>query len=157
MPLARGCYPVIISFMEKNAIWKRANRAIRNLTHCEDCGATGTRLERHHPDYTKPEEVQILCKKCHMKAEKRDNAKATYDPSIPHKRPRRLSQMSKGLQQAIAAVGSQQTLARRLGIVPQAISQWRKVPHLRVLQIERITGIHRSVLRPDLYPTEKLK
>jgi hypothetical protein len=31
---------------------------------CERCGATEN-LERHHPDYSKPLEVQTLCKTCH--------------------------------------------------------------------------------------------
>jgi hypothetical protein len=42
-------------------------------------------------------------------------------------------------------------LARALiGITPQAISQWRQVPAERVLEVERVTGINREVLRPDL-------
>ena len=47
--------------------------------------------------------------------------------------------------------GSLTKLARELGITVSAISQWRKVPVNRVLEIERITGISRHVLRPDLY------
>ena len=42
-------------------------------------------------------------------------------------------------------------LARALaGITPQAISQWRQVPAERVLEVERVTGIARESLRPDL-------
>lgn len=42
-------------------------------------------------------------------------------------------------------------LARALaGITPQAISQWRQVPAERVLEVERVTGIARETLRPDL-------
>ena len=36
------------------------------------------------------------------------------------------------------------------GISPQAISQWRQVPADRVLEVERVTGIPRHDLRPDL-------
>jgi DNA-binding transcriptional regulator YdaS (Cro superfamily) len=43
-------------------------------------------------------------------------------------------------------------LARLIGITPQALSQWKKVPAARVLEVERITGVRRSELRPDLYP-----
>ncbi len=43
-------------------------------------------------------------------------------------------------------------LSRELGITHGAISQWRRVPVERVLDIERITGLPRHVLRPDIYP-----
>lgn len=32
----------------------------------------------------------------------------------------------------------------------QAIAQWRRVPAERVLDVERVTGVRREVLRPDL-------
>lgn len=32
---------------------------------CEDCGMTTKQLHRHHPDYSKPLDVVILCIKCH--------------------------------------------------------------------------------------------
>jgi DNA-binding transcriptional regulator YdaS (Cro superfamily) len=43
-------------------------------------------------------------------------------------------------------------LAREIGITAQAISQWDDVPPLRVLAVERATGVPRHELRPDLYP-----
>lgn len=42
-------------------------------------------------------------------------------------------------------------LAAQLGITAQAISQWRRIPIARVLDIERITSIPREKLRPDIY------
>lgn len=45
-------------------------------------------------------------------------------------------------------------LARELGLSPGAVYQWRKVPAERVLDVERITGIPRHQLRPDLYLVE---
>lgn len=36
-------------------------------------------------------------------------------------------------------------------ITPQAISQWKKVPADRVLDVERVTGISRHELRPDIF------
>jgi len=45
-------------------------------------------------------------------------------------------------------------IARELGITRGAVASWRKIPALRVLEIERITNgaISRYQLRPDLYP-----
>ena len=47
--------------------------------------------------------------------------------------------------------GSKSELAKQLGITPSSITQWKQVPAERVLQVERITGISRNELRPDLY------
>lgn len=58
------------------------------------------------------------------------------------------------LEKAISAAGSSKELARRVGVTPQAVSQWKIVPYNRVLAVERATGVHRSLLRPDLYPIE---
>ena len=51
------------------AIWKAAQRAIP-VTECERCHKQGIRLFRHHEDYSKPLEVEVLCGKCHAAAEK---------------------------------------------------------------------------------------
>jgi DNA-binding transcriptional regulator YdaS (Cro superfamily) len=60
-----------------------------------------------------------------------------------------------GLELAVEAVGGQaKTLAERLGVSPQAISQWKQIPSDRVIAVERITGVHRRFLRPDLHPPE---
>lgn len=48
--------------------------------------------------------------------------------------------------------GRRVALAAALKINPGAISQWEKVPAERVLDVERVTGIPRHELRPDLYP-----
>ena len=45
-------------------------------------------------------------------------------------------------------------LAAALGITHGAVSQWHRVPADRVIAVERITGIARTTLRPDLYPAE---
>ena len=59
-----------------------------------------------------------------------------------------------GLEAAIYSVGGVGALARALGISQPAVSTWNKVPAERVLAIETLTGVSRSVLRPDLYPHE---
>jgi DNA-binding transcriptional regulator YdaS (Cro superfamily) len=56
-----------------------------------------------------------------------------------------------GLAKAIAAVGSLSELARRIGLSTQAVSQWQRVPPERCLDVERVSGVSRYVLRPDVY------
>jgi DNA-binding transcriptional regulator YdaS (Cro superfamily) len=59
---------------------------------------------------------------------------------------------SPALQRAINSVGTARELARLLGITPQSVSQWKTVPVRRVLAVERITGVPRHHLCPELYP-----
>lgn len=40
-------------------------------------------------------------------------------------------------------------------ISSQAISQWHRVPSERVLVVEKVTGVSRHDLRPDLYPRDQ--
>ncbi len=58
------------------------------------------------------------------------------------------------LKRALQAVGGPKALADRVGVSAQAVSQWDEVPPLRVLAVERASGVPRSELRPDLYPVE---
>ncbi len=57
-----------------------------------------------------------------------------------------------GLAEAIRMAGGVAALARALGISQPSVSSWRRVPSERVLEIERICGVNRHFLRPDLYP-----
>lgn len=63
----------------------------------------------------------------------------------------------KALTRAIEAAGGVSALATALGIAPPAVSQWKRCPPLRVIEVEALTGgaVTRSELRPDLYPAEK--
>lgn len=48
-------------------------------------------------------------------------------------------------------------LARRLGVRQSVVSNWKsrgQIPAERVLEVERVTGVSRHDLRPDLYPRE---
>jgi TorA maturation chaperone TorD len=57
----------------------------------------------------------------------------------------------RGLQEAIRAAGGVTELARRIGISQPSISNWARIPAERVLSVEAVTGVARTVLRPDLY------
>lgn len=56
-----------------------------------------------------------------------------------------------GLELAIKAAGGIASLARGIGIAQPSVSAWRRIPAERVLAIEALTQVQRSVLRPDLY------
>jgi len=43
-------------------------------------------------------------------------------------------------------------LAMGLGMTKQGIYLWRRVPAEHVLNVERLSGVSRGKLRPDLYP-----
>ena len=61
---------------------------------------------------------------------------------------------SEALKRAVERVGGQAKFARAVGVTAQAVSQWDEVPPLRVLTVERVSGVSRHELRPDLYPLE---
>lgn len=52
----------------------------------------------------------------------------------------------------LARRGAIANLARGLGITHAAVRQWGdRIPAERVVEVERLTGIPREALRPDLY------
>ena len=59
------------------------------------------------------------------------------------------------LDRAIKGAGGLTRLAASLRITKQAVAQWDEVPPLRVLDVERASGVSRHELRPDLYPLEE--
>lgn len=58
------------------------------------------------------------------------------------------------LKRAVKNAGGQAAFAREIGVTAQAVAQWDEVPPLRVLAVERVSGVSRHELRPDLYPLE---
>jgi DNA-binding transcriptional regulator YdaS (Cro superfamily) len=58
------------------------------------------------------------------------------------------------LSLAIARAGGVTQLAEKLGVSKGAVSQWKVAPPARVLDIEKLTGLPRTDLRPDWYPEE---
>ena len=65
-----------------------------------------------------------------------------------------MTDRKEALKRAITKAGGLAGIADPLGISMQAVSQWDEVPPLRVIAVERITGVSRYELRPDLYPRE---
>ena len=52
---------------------------------------------------------------------------------------------------AVKKCGGAKELARMLGMSRQAVAKWTVVPPRHVLLVERISGIPRYELRPDLH------
>jgi DNA-binding transcriptional regulator YdaS (Cro superfamily) len=64
------------------------------------------------------------------------------------------------LQKAIATLGGQVKLANAINTSQQNISNWLrtgKVAPDKVILIERVTGVSRHELRPDIYPPDDTK
>jgi len=59
-----------------------------------------------------------------------------------------------GLSEAIRAAGGVSQLAEKIGISQPSVSNWHKIPAERVLSVEKVTGVSRTALRPDLYPEQ---
>jgi TorA maturation chaperone TorD len=60
-----------------------------------------------------------------------------------------------GLDEAVRVAGGVSELARKIGISQPSVSNWNRVPAERVLIVEAVTGVDRSILRPDLYVTDQ--
>jgi DNA-binding transcriptional regulator YdaS (Cro superfamily) len=67
-------------------------------------------------------------------------------------------------QKAADAVGGQSELARRLAVergrklTPQAVGDWcrkGRIPPLRVIDVEHVSGVSRHKLAPELYPVDE--
>ncbi|WP_090964820.1 YdaS family helix-turn-helix protein [Aureimonas phyllosphaerae] len=62
--------------------------------------------------------------------------------------------MRDALRRAIRKAGGPSVIGLAAGISQQAVGQWEICPPLRVLIVERCSGVSRYELRPDLYPLE---
>jgi DNA-binding transcriptional regulator YdaS (Cro superfamily) len=63
--------------------------------------------------------------------------------------------MDNGLAKAVVAVRRKAELAKLLGMSRQALSQWHTIPLHRLLDVERVTGVPKEELRPDIYREAK--
>ena len=59
--------------------------------------------------------------------------------------------MTSGMALLSATPGLRAKVARELGITRASVLKWREIPAHRLLDVERITGIPREALRPDLF------
>jgi DNA-binding transcriptional regulator YdaS (Cro superfamily) len=60
--------------------------------------------------------------------------------------------MEKAMEKAKALAGGAAAMANAIGgLTSQAVSQWKRAPAERVLDIERLTGVSRHELRPDVF------
>ncbi len=61
------------------------------------------------------------------------------------------------LDKAIEAAGGRRVVAEAFGVRYQANEKWQRLGRLpaeRVLLLEKLSGVPRHKLRPDLYPVE---
>lgn len=56
-----------------------------------------------------------------------------------------------GLRLAVERAGSRYRLAKIIGIGLPALSRWEQIPLKRLLQVEKLLGINRELLRPDMF------
>lgn len=76
----------------------------------------------------------------------------------------RHKRLSKGLRLAIKAasklhvkMSGKRALAKGLGIKEASINNWQTVPRARIMAVERLTGVPKEILAPDLYAVEATK
>jgi hypothetical protein len=63
-----------------------------------------------------------------------------------------MSNYDAALERVLEEAGGPSRVARHLGIVASAVTQWTRVPARHVPRLEALTGIPGRDIRPDLYP-----
>ena len=62
---------------------------------------------------------------------------------------------ARAVVEAVERAGGMSELARKIGVSPQAVWKWLyvqgRVPATRVLEVERVSGVPREQLRPDVF------
>ena len=64
--------------------------------------------------------------------------------------------MKDAIKKGMAAAGGWAALGRLMGLSRQAVHGWSRVPAERVLEFERVTGVSRHEVRPDIYPKDEM-
>jgi len=62
-----------------------------------------------------------------------------------------MGEIDAGLRKAIEAAGSKYRMAAGLGVNRSTIGRWERVPAELCAKIEKLYGVPRAVLRPDLF------
>lgn len=66
----------------------------------------------------------------------------------------------RALMRAVAIAGTQVGLALKIGVTQQAVSKWLKtdglIPGRHAEAVEKLTGVSRHELRPDVFPVQVL-
>jgi len=65
--------------------------------------------------------------------------------------------MDAGLKAAVAAVGTRYRLSKMIGVTPSSVLKWKTIPIGRLADVERVTGLPREALRPDLYQRGRMR
>lgn len=57
------------------------------------------------------------------------------------------------IDKLIKHFGSQRKLAAAVGVTAQSVTKWKRngIPAARVLELERLSGISRHEMRPDIF------
>jgi len=65
----------------------------------------------------------------------------------------RSGQLEKALKMALVAIGpgAKTRIAEEIGQTRAAVSQWKIVPLKHIIPVERLSGISRRELRPDMF------
>jgi hypothetical protein len=81
---------------ERNPMKRKARQDLRNAiaagrvfrpSCCSDCMSSDRQIQAHHPDYSKPFEVEWLCVKCHSKRHRKYSGIITSATSVSRKEP----------------------------------------------------------------------
>lgn len=62
----------------------------------------------------------------------------------------------KALAEALRAAGGITAVASELGVTYQNVWKWRRCPPEHVLDLERLSGVRRERLRPDIFGRRRL-
>jgi len=67
------------------------------------------------------------------------------------------NKVNAGVQEAIDRIGSQSELAELCDVAQPSVFHWlmRQCPANRAVQLEEITGVNRSLIRPDLFKRKR--
>lgn len=61
--------------------------------------------------------------------------------------------MEEALKNAVKVAGGPVAVSKVIGITSQAVSLWRVCPPNHVMALERLSGVSRHELRPDIFGT----